>query len=85
MKEVNADLFKIMTENECHLYMKNKTVIAWVPINFHDLTNFIYAVGADWFSEGGIDVKLLDCYVAIDLNEIIEGEGHLLSSYETIR
>lgn len=81
MKEVNADLYKFMLDNECHLFFKSG-VKAWACVQFCNLKDFVNAIGRNYFDEEGMGIRLFDTYVAVDLNEIIEGEGHLLSSYQ---
>lgn len=86
MKEVNADLYHLLNENETGLYnqefQKNKTVYAYVHLNFSDLADFAEAVGTYPFEEGGMKVTMFERTIDIDLNDIIEGQGHSLSSYK---
>jgi len=82
-KEVNAELFVFLMNNETGLYGKgDKEVIAYVHIDFSDLREFIEIVGEYYFAEGGMEVTLLSSTVAVDLNEIIENDGHYLSAYK---
>ncbi|MFW5962409.1 MAG: hypothetical protein ACOCQR_02225 [bacterium] len=84
MSEVNVELYELLKDRECHLYQdyKNNQITAWVVLYHFDLQDFCKAVGPYYFDEGGAECKLLqDGEIAIDLNEIIEGEGHLLSAY----
>lgn len=86
MKEVNADLYHLLNENETGLYtqefQKNKTVYAYVHLNFSDLADFAEAVGTYPFEEGGMKVTMFERTICIDLIDIIEGQGHSLSSYK---
>ncbi|MCM3273797.1 hypothetical protein [Paenibacillus elgii] len=84
--EVNADLYDFLKEHETGLFTKefhkNKTVFAYVHVHFSDLSEFVDIVGSDYFSEGNVDVTMLEHTIAIELNDIIEGDGHYLSSYK---
>ena len=86
MKEVNSDLYTLLNENETGLYTqefhKNKTVYAYVHLDFSDLAEFAEAVGTYPFEEGGMKVTMFERTICIDLNDIIEGQGHSLSSYK---
>ncbi|OAB36999.1 hypothetical protein PMSD_09995 [Paenibacillus macquariensis subsp. defensor] len=84
--EVNAELYEFLRERETSLYTKdferNKTVFAYVRVDFTDIAEFIEVVGEDWFSEGGMEVVLCTGDVCIEVNDIIESHGHDLSSYK---
>lgn len=82
MKEVNADLYEILRSNEVRLNLENGEVIAHVFIYLCDLKDFVEAVGEAWFTDNEKKIVLRGAYVAIEINDIIEAEGHLLSSYE---
>lgn len=84
MKEVNVDLYEFLQDRETGLYKDSKTneVITYVHIPFYDLPEFVEIVGSEYFSEGGIDVVMLYDTICIDLNIIIENEGHELESYK---
>lgn len=83
MREVDPDLYDFLKNNETGLYTCNNEVVAYVCIDFRDIQTFINIIGADFFSEGGIDCKTHDGYISIELNEFIEdGLGQKLSSYK---
>lgn len=84
MKEVNAELYEFLKNHETGLSQDCKTniITAYVLIDFCDIQDFIDAIGVYWFDEGGLDCKLLNGYIGIDINDIIEAEGHNLSSYK---
>lgn len=86
MKEVNADLYTLLNENETGLYTqefhKNKTVYAYVHLCFSDLADFAEATGTYPFEEGGLKVVMFERTICIELNDIIEGHDHRLSSYK---
>jgi hypothetical protein len=85
-KEVNSDLFVFLMNHETGLYStdfdKNKTVFAYVHIEFSDLSDFIEIVGQDYFVEGGMDVQLFANTVVVEINDYIEGFGQYLSAYK---
>lgn len=85
-KEVNADLYDFLKTYETGLYTKefhkNKTVFAYVHISFYGLSDFVEIVGSYPFEEGGLEVRMFESSICIELNDIIEGQGHSLSSYK---
>lgn len=83
--EVNADLYDFLKEHETSLYttdyQKNKIVFAIVFVDFRDLSDFVEIVGDHHFEEGGMDVTMRSEYICVELNDIIEGDGHYISNY----
>lgn len=86
MGKVNPDLYDFLKENETGLYTqefhKNKTVFAYVHIDFCDLSKFVGIVGSHHFEERGMKVTMLENTVAVDLNDIIECDDDYLSDYK---
>jgi hypothetical protein len=84
--EVNAKLYDFLKDNETGLYTrdfhKNKTVYAYVHVHFLVLSDFVEIVGSAYFDEGGMEARLFNNTVCVELNDIIEGKGHVLSSYK---
>ncbi|HBC94351.1 MAG TPA: hypothetical protein DCZ10_15990 [Pelotomaculum sp.] len=80
--DVNARLYDFLKDNETGLYSRRNEIIAYVHINFYDLKEFIEIVGDYYFDEGGIQVQMLKYSICVDINDIIEGEGHYLSAYK---
>lgn len=80
--EVNAELYDFLNENETGLYCKGKEVVAFVHIHFSDLDDFVKVIGEGHFDEGGMEVNLFSHTIAVELNDIIEGQGHYISSYK---
>lgn len=80
--EVDADLYEFLKENETGMFRKGDTVIAYVHVYFFRLDDFVKIVGDHWFDEGGYDAQLFRDTICIDLNDIIEGQGHNLISYK---
>lgn len=83
-KEVNADLYNFLNENETGLTTENngKDIIAYVHIYFWKLDDFVKIVGSYPFDEGGREVVMFEDTICVELNDIIEGDGHNLSSYK---
>lgn len=85
MGKVNPDLYEFLKENETGLYTqefhKDKTVYAYVHIDFCDLSSFVEIIG-EYHFEGGIKVHMLKETIAVELNDIIESEGDYLSDYK---
>ena len=82
-KEVDADLYEFLKENETGMYMDETKVIAYVLIPFESLNEFVGIVGAGYFDDGGKDCTLIATYISVSLNEIIEeGYEQYLHSYK---
>ncbi|MGG4346462.1 hypothetical protein ABEW68_33085 [Paenibacillus lautus] len=85
-REVDAELYEFFREREMGLYTKeferNKTVFAFVRVDFSDLDTFIEIVGEEHFAEGPMEVALCSNDVCIEINDLIELYGHYLSSYK---
>lgn len=79
--EVDANLYEVLKENETGLHMRGRDVIAYVHLSFYDLKDFVEAVGEYCFDEGGLVVHMFLDSICVELNEIIEGKGHNISSY----
>lgn len=82
MGEVNANLYDFLKENETGLYREKGIVKSYVLVDFDDLSKFVEVVGYGWFDENGMDVVMRRNYIAIELDDFIEGDGHYLSSYK---
>ncbi|MEK4006436.1 hypothetical protein [Paenibacillus sp. FSL H3-0333] len=82
MSEVNANLYDFLKENETGLYREKGVVKSYVLVYFSDLSKFVEAVGYGWFDENGMNVVMRRNYIAIELDDFIEGNGHYLSSYK---
>lgn len=80
--EVNAELYDFLKENETGMIRRNNEVVGYVHVYFFKLDDFVKIVGESWFDEGGLEVHLFRNTVCIELNDIIEGEGHSLLSYK---
>ncbi|MBZ9622916.1 hypothetical protein G9F71_008620 [Clostridium sp. FP2] len=81
MKEVNADLYEFLNNHEVHIYIVDKKIESQVFIPFYDLEDFVKIAGSGWLDEGGADCKLQDGNICIDIVDLIESDGHLISSY----
>lgn len=79
---VDYELYEFLKEHECHLYRSKGEVKAWVCVEFRDLKEFIKAVGMYRFDEDGLGVTLKDGYIAVELDDIIDGTGAELSDYK---
>jgi hypothetical protein len=85
LKLVDADLYEFLRNNETGLYTKNyekdKTVYTYVHVWHFDLSDFVKIVGSSPFDEGGLEVRMFENTIAIELNDIIENDGHELLAY----
>jgi hypothetical protein len=69
--------------NECHLFRdKNDNIIAWIAVDFDCLKEFTEIVGIYVFEDGGIEVTMMNTYIAIELNDIVENNDEDLSEYK---
>ena len=82
MKEVDADLYDFLNNHETGMCCRDNKIEAWTFINFDDVQDFINIVGTDYFNCGGIECRLQEDNVCIDIIDFIEGKGQLLSSYK---
>ena len=80
--DVNAELYEFLKDNETGMFLKDGEVVAYVHIRFYNLNEFVEIVGEGCFDEGGMEVKLFADTVCVELNDIIEGEGHDIISYK---
>lgn len=78
---VDAELYDFLKVNETGLFRRKDEVIAYVHVNFFELDDFVKMIGADYFSEGGIEVQLMENSVCVELNDIIEAFGQEISDY----
>jgi hypothetical protein len=78
---VTANLYEFLKENETGIYREKERLVAYVHIDFYDLKEFVGIIGDAHFDEGGIDAKMFNNTICIDINDIIEGEGQYLSAY----
>lgn len=86
MSEVNAELYDLLKKNETGLYTqdfhKNKTVFAYVHIDFRDVDELVEVMGSDYWSEGGVEARIMPMSVCVEVNDMIEHFGHSLSDYK---
>ena len=80
-KEVKADLYDFLQWNETGMFVKNNELFAYVHVHFSDLAQFAKIVGSHTFDDGGLEIRMFERTMAIDLNDIIEGDGHELLAY----
>lgn len=81
---VEVEIYEFLKKNETGFYRnpQTKEVTGYVCVNFGDLQEFAELVGASQFDDGGMEVTMMNGYVAIDVNGIIEGYGHGLQNYK---
>jgi hypothetical protein len=81
---VDADLYDFLKVNETGLFKEKKSqeVRAYVHIDFIDLDKFVKIVGTGRFDEGGIEVRMFDKTICVELNEIFEDDGLDISDYK---
>lgn len=82
MIEINLELYEFLKTVETHLYEENEEIKAIGLIDFWELKEFQEVVGISYFDEGGCDVKLLEGYIAIELNDIFEFDGNYIRDYK---
>lgn len=79
---MNVQMYEFLKENETGMFLQGSEVIGYVHVYFFNLDEFVSIVGEEYFDEGGLEVQLFKDTVCIELNDIIEGEGHSLLSYK---
>lgn len=80
--EVNADLYDFLKENETGITQDENGVVVYAHIPFYKLDDFVEIIGQDWFAEGGLEALLFNESLCVELNDIIEGQGHKVISYK---
>jgi hypothetical protein len=82
MNEVDIKLYKLLEENESHIYLKESNDPELVTmINFYNLDDLVEIVGDEYFHPEGINVIMQDGYIVIDVFEIIEYLEHDFRNY----
>jgi hypothetical protein len=81
-KEVNPDLYEFLRNNETGMYQQNGRIVFYVHVDFCDVSDFVEIIGPSYLEEGGMEVQLMTNTIAVELNDIIEGEDHYFSSYK---
>lgn len=77
----NIRLYEFMKERECHLFEDEEGINACIIIYFCDLEDFAEIVGSNAFDDGGMEVRMFEDYVAIDVRWIFESEEEFLYEY----
>jgi len=81
--KVDPDLYEFLQNHETGLCLERHGIVAYVHVEFYDLKDFVEIVGLDWFSEGGLDVKMFNDTICIELNDIFETDGNCILDYES--
>ena len=80
--EVDANLYEFLRENETGVTKDECGLVFYVHVRFYELADFVKIIGEHHFEEGGMGVLMFDETICIDLNDIIEGAGHKITSYK---
>jgi hypothetical protein len=80
--DVDANLYEFLKENETGMHSQGEQVIVYVHIPFYNLKEFVEIVGDGAFDEGGLESHFFRESVCVELNDIIENDGHNISSYK---
>ncbi|MFB5758952.1 hypothetical protein [Paenibacillus medicaginis] len=80
--EFNVQLYDLLKESETGLYKKGDDIIGYVHLCFSEIEEFTKAVGNDWFSEGGVEARLFNDTLCVELNELFEYYGYKFSDYK---
>lgn len=81
-KEVNPDLYEFLRNNETGMYERDNEIRFYVHVDHFDVREFVEMIGSGYLDDGGVEVQLLQSSIAVEINEIIEGECHYFSSYK---
>lgn len=80
---INLELYEMLKKVETKLFLYKDEIKAIAFINFVDLDKFVEIVGRAFFcDDGGIDVKLQDYNICVELNYIFEYEGNTILDYK---
>jgi DNA polymerase III sliding clamp (beta) subunit (PCNA family) len=74
-------LYEFLRERECHLYKEKNEIRSWVAVDFDDLKEFAKVVDTN-DGDGGLDVKMFNDYIAIELNDTFESLDMKIQDYE---
>src|SRR5690625_3379404 len=80
--EVDANLYEFLRANETGITKDDYGLVFYVHVPFYQLDEFVEVIGEHHFEEGGMNVLMFDDTLCIDLNDIIEGAGHKITSYK---
>lgn len=79
---MDKELFEVLNKCECHLSLNaNNELLAWACIRPYDIKEFCNALGKFMFDDGGIECRLLDGYIAVNLVDIFEYLDEKCSDY----
>jgi hypothetical protein len=78
---VEPELYNFLQERECHLYKEKGEIHSWVAVYFDDLEEFAKIVDTN-DGDGGLDVKMFNNYIAIELNDTFESLDQTIHDYK---
>lgn len=81
--KVKLDLYAFLMKNETGMWVKGNELITYVHVHFEDLAEFVEIVGIRPFDESGLGVRMFEKTVVIELNDILEADGHEILAYRT--
>lgn len=84
MANVEVELYEFLKAHECHLFREKDQIKAWVCVEFFELDDFVQVIGRCAIGESGLQVTLFESYLAVELNDIIDGTGADLSDYKRV-
>jgi len=80
--KVDPDLYEFLQNHETGMCLERHGIVAYVHIEFYDLKDFVDIVESYPFDEGGLDVKMFEDTICIELNDIFEMEGNCILDYK---
>jgi len=85
MSEVNIELYELMSECEVNMKIDKEEIEIWMHLPFYRCEEFVKAIGLNSFDDGGWECLFQDNNICVkDFQEVIEMEGHLVSSYKNV-
>lgn len=78
---VDANLYEFLKENETGMYLHKNELVVYVHVHFGKLTEFVEIVGRSPFDEDGLEVRMFEYTLAIELNDIIENNDQEILAY----
>lgn len=80
--DVDANLYEFLKDRETGIAEEDYDIVLYVHIPFYRLDEFVEIIGTHHFEEGGANVLMFDNTICFELNDVIEGLGHKMTSYK---
>lgn len=78
---VDVTLYEFLKNHETGLYAEKSNVVAYVHIPFTDIEEFVETVGSYHFDEGGVETRLFENTLCVELNDVFDGLAQPILNY----